>query len=64
MLAAELARKMDGVLAFDAAPSGGLIVRFVLPTRVAAGLLAEPAPEPTEFGAIEELVIGWKLGVA
>lgn len=64
ILAADLARRMNGTLEFDATPGGGLVVRFVLPTRVVTGTLAEPAAEPSESIVFEELVIGWKLGVA
>ncbi|CAN5370547.1 hypothetical protein BH11PLA2_BH11PLA2_23990 [soil metagenome] len=64
ILAAELARNMGGTIEFDATPGGGLVVRFIVPTRVANGVSAEPATEPMEMDVLEELVLGWKLGVA
>jgi signal transduction histidine kinase len=64
ILGADLAHRMNGTLEFDTTPGGGLIVRFVVPTRAVTAIIAEPAPEPTDIGILEELVMGWKLGTA
>jgi signal transduction histidine kinase len=64
VLAAGLARHMGGALELGATPGGGLIVRFVVPTRLPAAVPVEPAREPAETGPVEELVMGWRLGTA
>jgi signal transduction histidine kinase len=64
VLAAQLARQMGGLMEFDATPAGGLIVRLLVPARVPAAVMSEPAMEPTDVGPLEELVMGWRLGVA
>jgi PAS domain-containing protein len=64
ILAADLARRMGGTLEFGATPGGGLVVRFVLPTRVITDPIIEPATESGDNPVFEELVIGWKLAVA
>jgi signal transduction histidine kinase len=65
VLAAELVRRMGGEWELDATPSGGLIVRFTVPTRVAGGATTVAAPLAAgESAPVEELVMGWKLGTA
>jgi signal transduction histidine kinase len=63
VLAGKLTQQMGGQIDFGSTPGGGLSVRLELPTRVVAGVL-EPAPDTLEAGPIEELVCGWRLGVA
>lgn len=64
ILAQTLARSMGGITEFDTAPGGGLIVRMTLPSRVRGGFVAEPASEAFDGGLIEELCMGWRLGIA
>lgn len=64
VLAAELARRMGGTLEFDATPGGGLVVRMLVPARAPGSVVSEPAAEAGDVGPLEELVLGWRLGVA
>jgi signal transduction histidine kinase len=64
LLARTLAGLMGGVLEFDTTPGGGLVVRITLPTRLPGAVPAGPAAEPLDAGPAEELVMGWRLGVA
>ena len=50
VLAAQLARKMEGALEFDSTPRRESRHSLRPPTRVAGGVIAEPAVEPTEIG--------------
>lgn len=63
ILGVKLTQQMGGQIDFGSTPGGGLSVRLEMPTRVVSGVL-EPAPETLEAGPIEELVCGWRLGVA
>lgn len=64
LLAAALARQAGGALEFDTTPGGGLVVRFVVPTRLPVAVAAVSAPEVIDAGPVEELVMGWRLGGA
>jgi len=64
VLADELCRQMGGTLEFGSTPGGGLTVKLVVPTRLPGSVVVEPAPEVIDAGPIEELVMGWRLGVA
>ena len=46
----------------DTAPSGRLVARLVLPTRLPTGP-TERAAEADGDGPVEELCHGWKLGL-
>ncbi len=64
VLAAELSRRMGGLLEFDVTPGDGLVVRLVVPARMPGALVSERAADPMDVAPLEELVMGWRLGVA
>jgi signal transduction histidine kinase len=70
LVAAKLAAALGGELGFDSTPSGRLVIRLVVPTRLPDNTDLPPtdrADLPTtaaDVGAAEELCFGWKLGTA
>lgn len=66
LLASRLTSALGGTLGFDATPSGRLVVRMVVPTRLpdANDAPTESSSKQPDVGHPEELVIGWKLGTA
>jgi PAS domain-containing protein len=67
LLAKRLAAALGGELALDATPSGRLVVRMVVPTRLPdrnAAPLAGLTDPHAEAVAVEELCVGWRLGMS
>lgn len=66
LVARKLAAALGGELSFDATASGRLIVRMVVPTRLPdrSESVGVGSHEPGEAVAVEELCIGWRLGMS
>ncbi|MDW8244634.1 MAG: PAS domain-containing protein [Thermogemmata sp.] len=62
LLAKELTRQMAGQLEFGAV-GDALVIRMLLPSRVSKKLTIDLSSQ-ADLTPIEELVMGWKLGVA
>jgi hypothetical protein len=66
LVAAKLATALGGEMTSDTTPSGRLVVRLVIPTRL-PGQAELPAASRDNYGepaAIEELCMGWQLGMS
>ena len=64
-LAGRLVAALGGEMRFDATPSGRLIVRLIVPTRLPEAAEVRPSErveKPREPEAVEELCLGWRLG--
>jgi signal transduction histidine kinase len=66
LVAAKLATALGGEMTSDTTPSGRLVVRLVIPTRL-PGQAELPAASRDNYGepaASEELCMGWQLGMS